>query len=70
MSRLIYYLIFLLFLSNCSVDTKSGFWKNSDATIITKNLSDISFDYDLNYDQFKDNAIQYGKLSEFPKLDK
>ena len=70
MARLIYYLIFLLFLSNCSVDTKSGIWKNTDAAKITKNLTDISFDYDLNYDQFKDNAIQYGKLSEFPKLDK
>ena len=70
MDRLIYYLIFFLFLSNCSVDTKSGIWKNTDAAKITKNLTDISFDYDLNYDQFKDNAIQYGKLSEFPKLDK
>ena len=70
MDRLIYYLIFFLFLSNCSVDTKSGIWKNTDAVKITKNLTDISFDYDLNYDQFKDNAIQYGKLSEFPKLDK
>ena len=70
MARLIYYLILLLFLSNCSVDTKSGIWKNTNAAKITKNLTDISFDYDLNYDQFKDNAIQYGKLSEFPKLDK
>ena len=70
MARLIYYLIFFLLLSNCSVDTKSGIWKNKDTSKITKNLTDISFDYDLNYDQFKDNAIQYGKLSEFPKLDK
>ena len=70
MDRLIYYLIFFLFLSNCSVDTKSGIWKNTDAAKITKNLTDISFDYDLNYDQFKNNVIQYGKLSEFPKLDK
>ena len=70
MDRLIYYLIFFLFLSNCSVDTKSGIWKNTDAVKITKNLTDISFDYDLNYDQFKNNVIQYGKLSEFPKLDK
>ena len=64
MARIIYYLIFLLFLSNCSVDTKSGIWESKDAAKNTKNLTDIRFDYDLNYDQYKDNLIQYGKLSE------
>jgi len=68
--RLIVPLILLLFLTNCSVDTKSGFWKNKKDPKIIKKISDIRFDYDLSFNQFKENAIEYGKLSNFPKLDK
>ena len=70
MIRLILALILLLLLTNCSVDTKSGFWKNKKELKIIKKISDIRFDYDLSFNQFKENAIEYGKLSNFPKLDK
>ena len=70
MIRLIVPLILLLFLTNCSVDTKSGFWKNKKESKIIKKISDIRFDYDLSFNQFKENAIDYGKLSNYPKLDK
>lgn len=70
MIRLILALILLLLLTNCSVDTKSGFWKNKKELKIIKKISDIRFDYDLSFNQFKENAIDYGKLSNYPKLDK
>ena len=70
MIRLILALILLLLLTNCSVDTKSGFWKNKKEPKINKKISDIRFDYDLSFNQFKENAIDYGKLSNYPKLDK
>ena len=70
MIRLILALILLLFLTNCSVDTKSGFWKNKKDPKIIKKISDIRFDYEISFNQFKKNAIEYGKLSNFPKLDK
>ena len=70
MIRLILALILLLLLTNCSVDTKSGFWKNKKEPKIIKKISDIKFDYDLSFNQFKKNAIEYGKLSNYPKLDK
>ena len=70
MIRLILPLILLFLLTNCSVDTKSGFWKNKKDPKIIKKISDIRFDYDLSFNQFKKNAIEYGKLSNYPKLDK
>ncbi len=70
MIRLILALILLLLLTNCSVDTKSGFLKNKKESKIIKKISDIRFDYDLSFNQFKKNAIEYGKLSNYPKLDK
>ena len=70
MIRLILALILLLLLTNCSVDTKSGFLKNKKESKIIKKISDIRFDYDLSFNQFKENAIDYGKLSNYPKLDK
>ncbi len=70
MIRLILALILLLLLTNCSVDTKSGFLKNKKESKIIKKISDIRFDYDLSFNQFKENAIEYGKLSNYPKLDK
>jgi len=68
--RLILPLILLLFLTNCSVDIKNVFLENKKDSKITKKISDIRFDYDLSINQFKKNAIEYGKLSNFPKLDK
>ncbi len=70
MIRLILPLILLFLLTNCSVDTKSGFLKNKKESKIIKKISDIRFDYDLSFNQFKENAIDYGKLSNYPKLDK
>ena len=70
MNKIIFFLIWLIFLNSCSVDTKSGIWKdvNNDNTI-SKKIPVIIFDENLDFEKFKQHAIQYGKLSEFPKLD-
>lgn len=70
MVKLIFYLILLLFLPNCSVDTKTGFWENKKDAKMNKKKSEIKFDNDLTFDQFKQNAIEYGKIGTFPTLDK
>ena len=62
----IVYLAFLLFLSNCSINTDSSFWDNNK---VKKKTSELKFDYSLSYDEFKNNIIEYGKTSNFPKLD-
>tara|TARA_Y100000590_G_scaffold462222_1_gene625803 strand:+ start:1100 stop:1315 length:216 start_codon:yes stop_codon:yes gene_type:complete len=70
MIRLLFYFCLVLFLSNCSTDIKSKFFKNKNEEIKSvKKPSDIKFSYDLSFDQFKKNAIEYGKLSDYPKLD-
>ena len=57
MIKLFFHLLILLFLTNCSVDKSA------------KKISDIDFTSDLSFDQFKKNVIEYGKLSDYPKLD-
>ncbi len=55
----------------CSVDTKSGIWENKIdlKAANSKKISDIKFNEEMTFTQFKENAIKYGKLSDFPKLD-
>ena len=59
---------FLLVLSACSVDTKSVFWENKRIQSIETQLIDLSFDENLSFDEYKNNVIEYGKKSNFPKL--
>ena len=60
----------LILLTNCSVDTKTGFWEDYNQPKNTSKLSELSFDYDTTFKQFKENVILYGKLGDYPKLDK
>ena len=57
-------------MTNCSVDTKSGIWNNKNEPLKSKKLKDFKFTNDLTYEEFRQKAIDYGKLSDFPKLDK
>ncbi len=69
MVRLFVFLILLIFLNNCSIDTKSGIWNDKNKQINKKKNSEISFNEELSFDQYKENVILYGKKSKFPKLD-
>ena len=68
MIKKFYIYLTFLFLLNCSIDTNSSFWDSN--SIEAKKKSEINFDYKLSYDEFKNNAIEYGKISDFPKLGK
>ena len=68
MFRLFNLIIVLIFVTNCSIDTKTGIWDNKKDISTDKELSSLSFDEDLTFDEFKNNTIIYGKKSEYPKL--
>ena len=44
-------------------------WENKKEPIVEQKLSNIKFNDELTFKEFKDNVIVYGKLSKFPKLD-
>ena len=63
------FLILLLFmLSHCSVDTKSGLWENKNSEIDERKLSELNFNKELNFDDFKKNVVLYGKKSNYPNI--
>ena len=68
MFRLLNLIIVLIFVNNCSIDTKTGIWENKKEISIDTELSSLSFDENLTFDEFKNNVIIYGKKSEYPKL--
>ena len=58
----------LVFISSCSLDTKSGIWNekkiiNQKTTLDLKNLNQ-----DLTFDEYKLIIIDYGKKSKFPDI--
>ena len=67
----IYYMIIMLFIfSHCSIDTKSGFWKNKNNINDKKKLSEIDFNKELTFNEFEENVILYGKKSKYPIITK
>ena len=68
MFKILKLMIILIFVTNCSIDTKTGIWENNKAISTDTELSSLSFDENLTFDEFKNNVIIYGKKSEYPKL--
>ncbi len=67
----IYYMIIMLFIfSHCSIDTKSGLWENKNTVDNKKKLSEMNFNKELTFNEFKENVILYGKNSEYPIINK
>ncbi len=60
----------LFIFSHCSIDTKSGLWENKNTVDNKKKLSEINFNKELNFNEFKENVILYGKKSKFPNINK
>jgi len=70
MHKFYYMLIMFFILSHCSIDTKSGLWENKNTVDGKKKLSEINFNKELTFNEFKENVILYGKKSKFPILNK
>ena len=64
-----FFFIMLLFLTHCSIDTKSGIWENKNESFSEKKITNIKFNDDLTFEEFKKNVIKYGELSKIPILD-
>ena len=63
------YLILMIFiLAHCSIDTKSGFWENKKTIEDKKKMTEINFDKELSFDDFKKNVVLFGKKSNYPNL--
>ena len=60
----------LFIFSHCSIDTKSGLWKNKNTINDKKKLSEIDFNKELTFNEFEENVILYGKKSKYPIITK
>ena len=58
----------LFIFSHCSIDTKSGLWENKNILNDEKKLSEVSFDKELTFEDFKKNVVLFGKKSKYPNL--
>ena len=64
-----YFFIILIFsLSHCSLNHPVSMW-NIEEDITDKDISKLNFENETSFEEFKKNVIQYGKISDFPKLD-
>ena len=65
----IYYLILMLFIfSHCSIDTKSGLWESKNLEKDEQKMSEVNFDKELSFDEFKKNVVLFGKKSNYPNI--
>ena len=63
------YIIFLIFsLSHCSLNHPVSMW-NIEEDDTDKDISKLNFENETSFEEFKQNIIKYGKVSDFPKLD-
>jgi len=58
----------LIFISSCSLDTKSGIWNEKKVINQKSTLSLEDQNHDLTFDEYKLIIIEYGKKSKFPKI--
>ena len=63
------FLILILFiLSHCSLDTKSGLWENKNSEKDERKMSELYFNKELSFDDFKKNVVLFGKKSNYPNI--
>jgi len=63
------FLILMIFLlSHCSLDTKSGLWESKNLEKDEQKMSEVNFDKELSFDEFKKNVVLFGKKSNYPNL--
>ena len=58
----------LVFISSCSLDTKSGIWNEKKVINQKSTLNIEDQNHDLTFDEYKLIIIEYGKKSKFPKI--
>ena len=68
MFKYIYIILLIFSLSHCSLNHPVSMW-NIEEDSKVNDISELNFDNETSYDDFKKNVIKYGKISDFPKLD-
>ena len=68
MLKINYLIVMIILLSHCSIDTKSGMWENKNSNDDKREITEINFDSDLSFEDFKKNVVLYGKKSNYPNL--
>ena len=63
-----FFILLIFILSHCSVDTKSGLWENKNSEKDERKMSELNFNKELSFDDFKKNVVLYGKKSNYPNL--
>tara|TARA_Y100000590_G_C14869207_1_gene694441 strand:- start:197 stop:415 length:219 start_codon:yes stop_codon:yes gene_type:complete len=64
-------IFFLLFMTACSLDTKSGIWNEKKIAKQKSKLINnetVKINQNLTFDEYKLTVIEYGKKSKFPKI--
>ena len=61
-------LLIIFVLSHCSVDTKSGLWENKNSENNQRKMSELNFNRELSFIDFKKNVVLYGKKSNYPNI--
>ena len=68
MYKKILIILFLIILSNCSLNHPVSMWKVEEENT-NSDITKLNFENETSFDEFKSNVIKYGELSDFPKLD-
>ena len=68
MNKKILMILFLIILSHCSLNHPVSMWKIEEVNT-NSDITKLNFEKETSFDEFKSNAIKYGELSDFPKLD-
>ena len=68
MFRYTFIILLMLFLSHCSLNNSVSMW-NIEKDSNDNGISKLNFENETSFEEFKKNVIQYGKISDFPKLD-
>ena len=66
--KIIAMFLLLIFISACSLDTKSGILNEKKIINQKSTLSLEDQNHDLTFDEYKLIIIEYGKKSKFPKI--
>ena len=66
--KIIVMFLLLIFISACSLDTKSGIWNEKKVINQKSTLSLEDQNHDLTFDEYRLIIIEYGKKSKFPKI--
>ena len=68
MLKYIFIILLIFSLPNCSLNHPVSMW-NIEEDSTKDDISKLNFENETSFEEFKKKVIEYGKISDFPKLD-